>query len=123
MHAAQIQSNLRAAEAHLRGEPIEIKTSSDGDWRPTTSLENFDRYWFRVAPPEPQAVPWNCAEDVPGPVCWIRWVHLDEVYMVIAVYPYGFRTSATGKIQAWKDLSQFEHSTDRKTWKPCTKLA
>lgn len=66
---------------------------------------------------------WDCPEDVPGPVCWLRYTKdgtnssanlvlwIDQVNLRI------FHTRLT-----WKQLSDgWEHSTDRKTWLPCTK--
>lgn len=65
------------------------------------------------------ARPWDSPDDVPGPVCWLRGGTGD--HMIIAVTAEGVRTRDFKC--SWKDIQiqPFQCSTDRKTWRPCTK--
>jgi hypothetical protein len=89
------------------------------------------RCFFRTKRPLPPVdVPWDCAADVPGPVCWISWNAPHFSVLVIGVTPAGLVSlkdiegrAATFERNGWNDLAKCEHSTDRKTWKPCTKPA
>jgi hypothetical protein len=84
-----------------------------------------------LTPPKP----WDCAEDVPRPVCWIRSTYrpetaseLEHIHcMILTVSTRGI-TYVTENVRfiAWEEtesLKVLEYSTDRETWKPCTKEA
>jgi hypothetical protein len=75
--------------------------------------------FYRIKP-EPVSRPWSKPSDVP-PLCWIRWKG-GEQWLVSSVSNSGIKT-AHSVTQEWDRLSEewgAEHSTDRKTWKPCT---
>ncbi len=105
----------------------------DNKWRAFTStmgckLESSWQMKFRTRRPLPSPEPadWDCAEDVPGPVCWMRQNGGADALVV--------RVSATGvtfwstmknglRERAWCELAELncEYSTDRKTWHRCVK--
>lgn len=80
---------------------------------------------FRIKP-EPKTRPWSKPEDVPGPVCYLRSIGFDGGWTMIT----GARKSTPEHLSGitiegginmrWDDLSDYEHSTDRAQWKPCT---
>jgi len=122
----QIEQNAAAYVAAMNGRPVERK-NNDGSW----SLEkNPVNTWYmgtvcrRPAPePEPPK-PWDCPDDVPGPVCWVR-IENDE-RLILAVDNTGMVLGSwvgkdgTTSIK-WRELERWHYSTDRKTWKPCVK--
>lgn len=72
----------------------------------------------------PKFVRWDCAEDIPLPVCFIRtgtgyWgtIVAADSEGLHAYHPTG------GKIvrHRYINLDVYQYSTDRKEWKPCTK--
>lgn len=124
----QIADNAAAVAAHLNGNPIErisFEYPAYG-YRPCNSPEwKFDQGAYRPAPePEPPK-PWDCADDVPGPVCWIREVGSGGASLVCGVSEGGIWivSRASDPQMLWCDISDWEYSTDRKTWKPCVKEA
>jgi hypothetical protein len=81
----------------------------------------------RTRRPLPPALrQWSKPEDVPGPVCWIRksMCRTNGEWMILCLCISGARiSSGTGRritLISWVDLFSYEHSTDRKTWHPCT---
>lgn len=121
-----------AIEAKEAGKPIEQRNlhSSSLDireWKPFVGrLEGIESGWEYRPKPEPATVPWDCADDVPGPVCYLRIK--DEPYswsMVLGAGKKGIIVpDYHGKLTFnYEELERVEHSTDRKTWHPCTKEA
>lgn len=124
----QIEQNGEAVKAHQRGEKVEYRDHYTFEWHPTgpSPLWEFNEVTYRPAPkPEPPK-PWDCADDVPGPVCWIR-MHGNDFFpaMVIGFSVSGPKTHYDSKrercIFTWEGMDQNQHSTDRKTWLPCVK--
>lgn len=81
--------------------------------------------WVDPLLPKPKrTVPWDKPEDVPGPVCYLRhysWPQ-GECQIVNAYSVFGLQhCGRTGNIDWYSLFAQFTHSTDRKTWLPCTK--
>lgn len=79
---------------------------------------------YRIAP-EPVARPWSKPEDVPGPVCWVRSAITktnERLILVVDAKGVHIATISGGHSDyfRWLELRQLEHSTDRKTWLPCT---
>lgn len=78
---------------------------------------------IRPTVPAP-AVPWDCPEDVPLN-CWFR--HKDAattIYQPICIESIGVQLTYRKDHweMNWKTLAEYyEHSTDRRTWLPCTK--
>lgn len=70
-----------------------------------------------------KTVPWNCPADVPMPTCWVRNLDYPVTRSLITeVGHYGVDiTLGYGKMIPWDELGRYDHSTDGKTWKPCTK--
>jgi len=82
----------------------------------------------RPLPSAPKIVPWDCPGDVPGPVCWIRNREQTTCWMVLALCKEGihYTGSLPSMLLKWgsmADRGNYEHSTDRLNWKPCTKEA
>lgn len=88
----------------------------------------------RPLPTEPKAptmASWDSPEDVPGPVCWIGEPPItsgEETTgsMVLAIDAEGFNIiNSLNELShyTWADIAsqKMVYSTDRKTWKPCTK--
>lgn len=69
--------------------------------------------------------PWSKPEDVPGPVCWVRAHQQNAARLILAIeVGYIYVASLSHEFQGtkfgWNQLVEFEYSTDRITWKPCT---
>lgn len=110
--------------AFTQGKPIEYEFPP-GNWNIGEGLNGIEVMPFRPKP-DPKTRQWNCPEDVPGPVCWIRpkvnYHNLSAlvVFMDGAGMHAGNRDSACYINVLWENSSEYEHSTDRKTWNPCT---
>lgn len=125
----QMTELLPILEAYARGEVIEWRWqridsdgNTPGDWRklPDENLLLHGGFDFRIKP-VPKQIPWT-ADDVP-PVCWLRHGALDfnTHHMVVRTGQEGIILVNVGHIR-WAILaSHWHYSTDRKTWKPCTK--
>lgn len=119
----QLLQNAEAMIAFANGRPIEYiirsKPEKEQTWCDWDSLE-MELNAFRYRPkPAPKTRPWNCPDDVPGPVCWIRPCgEPHNVYLIVDVggpeLRYGQEYQTPYPIDG-----KFEHSTDRKTWLPC----
>ncbi len=70
----------------------------------------------RPLPTTPRTRPWSKPEDVPGPVCWLRYDGRPEIHQIIGIQPSGVKARYDWN---WGDLKQMEYSLDRKTWFPC----
>jgi len=123
----QIADNAAAVTAFLNGMPVQYKKIGAEDWKthPNPAWVFLD-YFYRPAPiPEPHK-PWDSPEDVPGPVCWVRYSGQNtHCALVLAIDPKGvwsFDTDMEERLLSWDDCARHEHSTDRKTWKPCVKI-
>lgn len=70
--------------------------------------------------PDVKTRPWSKPDDVPGPVCWLRTrLSKNNEDMITHVDPSGlFKGNGNDSI-FYEMLGLYEHSTDRKTWKPC----
>lgn len=79
--------------------------------------------FYRVKP-EPVTRPWSKPEDVPGPVCWLETTTgAALITNILAVgIMYNCLTHNTARLVTWDDLQKTcsRHSTDRRTWHPCT---
>lgn len=103
------------------------RVNTDGDWlEPSTQRIDYleeiiigGRYEVRLAPvpSEPVEKRWNKPEDVPGPVCWLRW-HDGSIDMIVGISGEG--VLCNGELISWITLQNIKYSTDRKTWLPCT---
>lgn len=99
----------------------------DGEWRGCRNLEvrNCSYYktrTLRPLPTKPKLVPWDAPQDVPGPVCWIRRKsNPSTIRLIVGISLCDICDSQQGE-ETWASLAELcEHSTDRVTWKPCTK--
>lgn len=131
MTPAQMTELLPILQAYARGEAIQTRWrqtehgASPDWWDPTSGsdlLQGMARgnFEFRIKP-VPKQIPWT-ADDVP-PVCWLRHGALDfnTHHMVVRTGQEGIILVNVGPIR-WATLaSHWHYSTDRKTWKPCTK--
>lgn len=111
------------------GKQFEAKNHASQEWEPCCPFmwpDDVVRYpeRWRIKP-GPVTRPWNCAEDVPSPICWIAPNDIEPVQpaMVVSVNAEGF-VIVRAKVEefTWDDAQKyhFRYSTDRKTWHPCT---
>lgn len=90
-------------------------------------LLGANRYGDRLyLTPDPAArTPWTM-KDVP-PVCWVRNMsnhNIEWLVRSINTNGVGVAQDPVGTISSWRWMSNnMEFSTDRRTWKPCTKEA
>jgi len=76
---------------------------------------------------KPKFRDWNCAEDVPMPICWLQsGGEKDRMYQVNHVCSKGVWTpnGAGNQLWPWARIAErghnaVYHSTDGKTWQPC----
>lgn len=120
------EQNIAAIRAHRAGKPVECKNrKSESDLWILAKHPSFNLEYLHYRPkPEPVTRDWT-AKDVP-PVCWIRergksgcgmvsWI--DEVGIAV----HGLGSSMTHpKSFFYRELSDFEWTTDRINWRPCT---
>ena len=121
----QLKQNAAAMLAFADGMPIQFIPSNSDRWTDylyTHMMPDFANRPFRPKP-QPVSRPWSKPEDVPGPVCWIRPGAGEPERLAIMVASNGIRIAGTSCDSAffeWRELSALDHSTDRKTWHPCT---
>lgn len=128
---ALLRMNADCIEAFNRGEEIEFYDWEKQAWFKETRLVSS---WGVLTPHRvkraPVSRPWSKPDDVPGPVCWIRYKgNMSGAWsMVLSANTYGISSAGsfagplyTVRIgrNSWGDLSGFEYSTDRKTWHKC----
>lgn len=120
----QLRQNASAMIAFADGKPIQLRYTGEPrhEW---TDAGNpvFELHTHEYRPkPEPVSRPWSKPEDVPGPICWMRKKN-GWACMVVEV-ECNFVSIGGGGIAAckvtWDEMKYCEHSTDRKTWLPCT---
>ncbi len=121
----RIEHLKKLVEAEARGEEIQYWSEYSGKWVESGALRNNDTSCltkpeaYRIKP-KSAVRPWNRPEDVPGPVCWVRSIGVtDQVLMITGMSKSTFCISTKG-IRDWSEIEDYEHSTDRKTWLPCT---
>jgi uncharacterized protein YodC (DUF2158 family) len=121
----QLRDNAAAMLAFADGKPIQFEASAYGEvtqrWFDTSELTGIHNIWHRPKP-QPVTRPWSKPEDAPLN-CWIRVRKGEPERLVTMVASDGLWTCWAGggsAFFAWSSLDPYEHSTDRKTWKPCT---
>jgi len=123
----QLRETADAIEAHNAGKPVQVQLKS-GKWIDCLSGPEewtfFGDLGYRPKP-ESKTRRWSKPDDVPGPVCWLRNNSGHEA-MVIALHrdgPVCIGTEAERFEKTlpyrWENLTEWEHSTDRKTWHKC----
>lgn len=74
----------------------------------------------RPLPAEPAW--WDCAEDVPMPICWIDTPHGNKSLVThVAKEGVGCTGKSGGITFTWEQLKSKRHSTDGTNFKPCHK--
>ena len=113
------RERLAAIEAFKAGKPVECMNLKAGGWGPAFAPRWSSEYHYRPAVDKY----WDCPEDVPGPVCWLRSTNYDYATMVLFVDKDGIRV--LNSTIEWESIGAdgWEYSTDRKTWRPCLKGA
>ena len=100
----------------------EVQCYCEPEWSKCYDNNTFNficRYRLRVSIP-PVARPWSKPEDVPLN-CWLdRNGYGDRFDLITNVSPKGVFTAGCGAFVPWSELRTSKHSTDRKTWLPCT---
>lgn len=111
----------RADALDAKAEGIEIQVlHCDGNWGKRNiycDKNKFDTCTRYRRAPAPKTRDWNGPEDVPSP-CWIRVKGVDGCNLITGIYKGYIGFGETFLV--WSDLKGREHSTDRKTWLPCT---
>lgn len=117
--------------ASKAGMPIECRHIGHDDWSfCSQDWKEISWAWsalvYRVIPGSKpkKTVPWDSADDVPMPICWIRSANGDA--LVIAKCGIWLKLCTNGCQPIivdcqLKDLVACSYSTDGKEWKPCTK--
>lgn len=103
------------------GKDCEIKWSDAEGWEQdctctTTFSEQIPHRTRRPLPAKPEPVYWSKPEHVPLG-CWVK-CNEEISSMVVRISKYGI--TASGNQIPWHELKDFQHSTDRVNWKPCT---
>ncbi len=100
-----------------------VQVESENGWtvltKPSWSWSEVD---YRISPTSKpkKTVCWRGPDDVPKvPVIWLRYVNMLDFLLVVGVHPNILRYGQSGHI-AYDELTQYQYSTDRITWKPCT---
>lgn len=128
MTTEQLKQTRDAMTAHLEGKPIQYRylAYENDPWRGITN-PRWDLITSLYRPkPEPHTVPWSKPEHVPGPVCWLRLKDRNHdssslEAMIVAVSSSAITVRTNDDVTChYSKLEQFEHSTDRKQWLPCT---
>ena len=117
----QLKDYRDAIDAHLAGKPVEW--SDKGEKWFTAHDPTWQQHLYRPKP-EPKTRPWQSPEDVPGPICWLRFGCDDPEFLIVAIDEVGMSIlcyEPNGQDVAWSEIELgAEYSTDRKTWHPCT---
>ncbi len=108
--------------AFADGKPVQFKRHSEIEWfdaKPEASNLEWLLQIYEYRPkPAPKTRPWNCPDDVPLN-CWIRNPRFPKrPILITGIGENGI--SCSNREFDWADLSSnFEYSTDRKTWHKC----
>jgi len=124
---SEINDIAEAARLIAKGRTEEVQemhpTLTRGEWKPLVGGLYIAEGWRCRPNPKPVSRPWSKPEDVPGPVCWLRWTdEQNEISMIVGIAMEGV-SSIMGRdihFETWDDLSWQEYSTDRINWHPCT---
>lgn len=126
----QIQSNADAVKAHLEGKEVEFRWMIDEKWSPLKlhPAWSFNKVLYRPKP-EPKTRPWSKPDDVPAPICWIRFndqygfssmvTAIRREGIVLADAPSDTNKDGTVTFFPWDQLDDMEYSADRINWKKC----
>jgi hypothetical protein len=119
----QLRDNAAAMLAFADGKPIQFNPSANDDpdpdsiWWDTNDLTYIQTIWHRPKP-QPVSRPWSKSEDVPLN-CWLRSPKYGNMHLVTHLSNQGTWGYTIGRLD-WHELGEYEYSTDRVTWKPCT---
>jgi len=104
----------------------------DGGWRPGCLCMMGKRQTYRTRltraelaaldkPAAPKTRPWNCVGDVPMPICWVRNKNAQNgaKWLAHCVCISGIHYSGNSSLLTWHELSNYEYSTDGKTFQKC----
>ncbi len=126
----RLRQNAAAMLAAADGKPVEARFINGTDtWNvqagPIT-LYSFKHPSLEWRPqPEPSTRPWSKPEDVPLN-CWIRYrlqPDMGQASFIVSIGMGGIQCPNDGRQNqriTWSEIGEYEHSTDRKTWLPCT---
>jgi len=120
----QLRDNAAAMLAFADGKPIELFTQDR--WSESLFLKGDAHLLLDCMGqgnhyrPKPQTVsrPWSKPEDVPA-YCWLRNPRYANMHLVTQLVNEGTCGHTLG-LKVWSELNEYEYSTDRVTWKPCT---
>ena len=107
--------------AYANGEPIQYRRDNHSEWRDSFGGLGFEAQGcqYRIKT-KPVTRPWSKPEDVPGPVCWLMFPGGES--LILGTSDSGIQYAGLDCVRTlpWRDLENVRHSTDRKTWHPCT---
>jgi len=129
----QLKSNGEAMIAFAEGRPIQhiaiSETNTPREWTDTGKFPNWlmDHYAYRPKP-KPKTRPWSGPDDVPGPVCFVRYATSNSHWQIISgadgdgvwILLGGPLNPVSRKVLYRVMAENWRCSTDRKTWLPCT---
>lgn len=116
MTPEQLKQNVAAMIAFADGKPIEYRLLNEelDPWEENAD-PNFDFSRCEYRPkPEPRTRPWNCPEDVPDGLIYLK---TNGGQKGIALEPDDAGIYVTGGYFNYLQLGFY--STDRKNWQPC----
>ncbi len=116
----QLRDNAAAMLAFADGKPIQFIASLNDAWQDylhTDMMPDLTNLPFRPKP-QPVSRPWSKPEDVPLN-CWLRSPKYGNMHLVTHLSNQGTWGYTIGRLD-WHELGEYEYSTDRVTWKPCT---
>ena len=120
----QLKQNAAAMIAFADGKPIQFIAANSDRWVDYLHTDMVPDLTNRPFRPKPQPVsrPWSKPDDVPGPVCWIRWIdERNNERMIVHVDGSGIFSGSQMKcVMFGGEFLKWEYSTDRKAWHPCT---
>lgn len=129
MTSTQHRNQADAIDAIERGEweTVQWYFKAADSWcdheGPYDARESLDSE--RLLRLKPTLRPWSKPSDVPGPVCWLRPIRSCGQFLVLQIDAGGLcagysMVTSSHHLILWSGIAAFEHSTDRKTWHPCT---
>lgn len=129
----RLKQNAAAMLAYADGKPVQSRYISDANfpWEDNPNPGFYLNTHEYRPKPEPVSRPWNSPADVPVGVCYLRLIIRPENWAFVLSAnssgpsisgrsPFSADESEVGMFRIrWDQLNQFEHSTDRITWKKC----
>jgi hypothetical protein len=115
----QIKQNGLAMIAFSEGKKVEAAfVQSPDNWHDVQCPNWHSEAAIFRPKPQPVSRPWSRPEDVPLN-CWLRMPKCGTMHLVTQLSNEGTWGHTLGRLN-WHELNEYEYSTDRINWKPCT---